>query len=258
MTSFITGNQFKTLANHVFDEDTLNDCFDCNKKYDVVFLKTDYITNFKRQILPTINYKFKLITHNSDYASPFSHLDLLEHPNLIMWYGMNANLAHPKFQPIPIGIANEKYEHGNKIILQNIIDLNNTKNNLIYCNFNLSTTSFRYEIYNKLKHYNFIDFDMLKKHSFSDYLNILSTYKYAISPRGNSIDCHRIWECIYLGVIPICEKAFALDFFKDLPILFVDNYEKLNKSLLEDEYSKLLCKNKEKAYFDYYKKLIKQ
>ena len=41
----------------------------------------------------------------------------------------------------------------------------------------------------------------------------LSSYKFALSPEGNGIDCHRTWECLYLGVIPIVKKSVALSFF---------------------------------------------
>jgi hypothetical protein len=28
-------------------------------------------------------------------------------------------------------------------------------------------------------------------------------YKYVICPRGNGIDTHRVWEALYLGVVPV-------------------------------------------------------
>ena len=31
-------------------------------------------------------------------------------------------------------------------------------------------------------------------------------YKFVISPRGNSIDCHQTWEMILIGVVPVMRR----------------------------------------------------
>jgi hypothetical protein len=31
---------------------------------------------------------------------------------------------------------------------------------------------------------------------------------YVLSPPGNGIDCHRTWEALFLGSIPIVKKSF--------------------------------------------------
>ena len=64
----------------------------------------------------------------------------------------------------------------------------------------------------------------------------LSEYKFAISPQGNGVDCHRTWECLYLGVIPIITKSLCMSFFEELPILFVDNYDCITEEYLLEEY----------------------
>ena len=65
----------------------------------------------------------------------------------------------------------------------------------------------------------------------------LSTYKFAISPDGNGIDCHRVWECIYVGCIPILKNNnIMFDFFKDLPILWVDNFSIVTETFLLEQY----------------------
>jgi hypothetical protein len=47
--------------------------------------------------------------------------------------------------------------------------------------------------------------------------------KFCICPEGNGFDCHRLWECLYLDVIPICEKSVFID--NDLTI---DDQNKLD------------------------------
>jgi hypothetical protein len=41
---------------------------------------------------------------------------------------------------------------------------------------------------------------------------------------------------LYLGVIPIVKESKAMSFFKELPILFVDNYDDITSEFLEKNY----------------------
>jgi hypothetical protein len=252
--NIITGNLFKTIADDFLDEEKT--FLDLSKKPKIIFLKTDWIELFKNKILPKIDYQFKLITHNADRSCPSGNLDLLEDARLVKWFGMNCDIIHPKLQPIPIGIANEKWPHGDKNILLKVINENNEKRNLVYSNFDISTNyNKRSRILNWTKTQIYIDQDDSKL-SFENYLRKLSTYKYVISPPGNSIDCHRIWEAIYLGVVPIIEKNTATEYFYDLPLLIVESFQKITKEFLEEQYPSIIKKNKTKANLHFYKENI--
>jgi len=250
----ITGNAFKNICDDFLDEE--KKYIDISKKPKIIFLKTDWIELFKQKILPLIDYKFKLVTHNADRPAISGNLDLLEDDRLIKWFGMNVDTSHSKLQTIPIGIANEKWAHGNKDTLLKVINENNKKENLVYCNFDITTNyNKRYNTLKDLNCYTYIDFDNTKL-PFEGYIRKLSTYKYVISPPGNSIDCHRIWESIYLGVIPIVETNIAMNFYTDLPIMFVKDFKEINEQLLNDSYVTIVEKNKKKSIMSYYKQLI--
>jgi SAM-dependent methyltransferase len=252
--NIITGNRFKNLCDDYIDES--KPYIDLTKKPKIIFLYTDWIDVFKQKVLPKIDYDFKLVTHNSDCKVHNKHIDILENKNLIKWFGMNCHIEHPKLQPIPIGIANEKWPHGNKDILAEIINTDIPKTNLCYSNFDITTNpSRRPGIYNTIKNKSFIDCENAKI-SYKEYLTKLKKYKYVISPPGNSIDCHRIWEALYLGVIPIVEKHTALKYYEDLPILVVDSFDNLTAESLDICYKTTAIKNKTKSTFTFYKKLI--
>jgi hypothetical protein len=250
----ICGNSFKCLADDFLDEEKTH--IDITKKPKIIFLKTDWIELFKQKVLPQIDYQFKLITHNADRPCPSNNLDLLEDSRLIKWYGMNCQIQHPKLQSIPIGVANEKWPHGNKDILLEIVDSEIPKTGLCYSNFEITTNlNKRTEIFNIIKTKPFIGIDA-QKHSFKDYLTKFKSYKYVISPPGNSIDCHRVWEAIYLGVIPIIEKNIAMEYFYDLPILVVDTFNDITTKLLDSNYENIIKKYTIKATLSHYKQLI--
>lgn len=249
---FINGNKFKELADVIIDETTKSVVIP-SKEELTFFIKTDqqFLDAFKTKILPTLNRPFKIITHNSDCSVDNKNIDLLDHPDLLKWYGMNCHIRHNKLVPIPIGIANTEWLHGNIVKLLEVIDTPVEKIDRVYCNFDCTTNPIRYNILEQLKQYDFIDFENTKL-PYEDYLLKLKQYKWTISPPGNSVDCHRIWESIYLGVIPIIEKHTAMESFYDLPIIVIDNW----KQLSQIECS-IYNKNTDSAYFPYYKDLIK-
>jgi hypothetical protein len=50
---------------------------------------------------------------------------------------------------------------------------------------------------------------------------------FVISPPGNGIDCHRIWEALYLRTVPVVKYHESFSQFKHLPILFVNNWDEV-------------------------------
>ena len=90
-------------------------------------------------------------------------------------------------------------------------------------------------------------------------MKIYQNINSVISPKGNGIDCHRTWECLYLGVIPIVEKSTHMSYFNDLPILFVDNYNDISIEYLNQIYIEFQHKsfNLDKLSLSYWKHKIK-
>ena len=59
-----------------------------------------------------------------------------------------------------------------------------------------------------------------------------SNYAFVISPHGNGYDCHRTWEALILGCIPIV-KTSAIDvLYEDLPVLIVSDWKDVTIELL--------------------------
>jgi len=223
---------------------------------NIFFIKSDFINDFKEKVLDKINYKFILLTHDSDFPIEEKHYEILENPNLVMWFGMNCHIIHEKLYPIPIGMANEVWPHGNKETLLKIKNENNNKLNLVYCNFDIKTNvDERMHALLSLRDLPFIDFES-KQLNFEEYLRKLSTYKYVISPPGNSVDCHRIWEAMYVGTIPICLKSIPLHTFKECPILFLNRWNDITREKLICNYRLVKEKSMERSNFKYYSKLI--
>jgi hypothetical protein len=64
--------------------------------------------------------------------------------------------------------------------------------------------------------------------------NNQTKYAFVLSPAGGGYDCHRTWEALLLGCIPIV-KRFNIPLEKvydDLPVLIVDNWSDITQELL--------------------------
>jgi hypothetical protein len=218
-------------------------------KTNTFFTKMDWIDYFINNIMPLIKRPFILVTHNSDYMSGERNRILIN-PLLIKWYGQNMNVISDKTEGIPIGFENKMWNRTNFEIIDKY--KTNIKQNLLYLNFSLHTNQNRnYVLHNLLLQ----NFEKNNNKPWNEYIEELSQYKFAISPEGNGIDCHRTWECLYLGVIPIVLKHTCMNHFNELPILFVDDYNCISVDFLLEKYDEFKNKqfNLEKMDINYWK-----
>lgn len=224
---YISGDNFKfIIADEYIDED--KKYIDLTKAPKCIFLKTDWVKIFINKILPKIDYEFTLITHNSDYLITSEFLELLNDTRLKKWYAMNCYIDHPKLFPIPIGIANEKFSHGN---FEKMISFQDSdKSNLVYKNFDIKTNFKDRTECETITTRNGIK--MQPTLSTEEYWSKLSQSKFAISPPGKGVDCHRIWECLYLKTVPVVKYHEALSSFSHLPILFVKDWNDVTEDFL--------------------------
>jgi hypothetical protein len=80
----------------------------CLPSGSIIYVKTDYLHNFFRQIYPSMTNKFVLITGQGDGSTPGRFLSYLDHNDskIIHWFGQNADIDSSqtnKFTPVPIG-----------------------------------------------------------------------------------------------------------------------------------------------------------
>lgn len=59
-------------------------------------------------------------------------------------------------------------------------------------------------------------------------------FAFVLSPHGNGLDCHRTWEAIALGCIPVVKTSPLDCLFADLPVLIVKSWTDVTDDLLRD------------------------
>ena len=200
-----------------------------NNKHSV-FCYTHLLDSMQELIntLRTLRNPFKLIFHNSDNNFEKKHLVLFQLlPLLQCIYTQNMAVTHPKVYPLPIGLANSMWTHGNPDIHEAVFELDIPKDKDIYFNFNLNTNTVkRSECYNSMKN---IGIPWSESLPYCEYLKELKRHKFAICPEGNGIDTHRFYECLYMKVIPICKRNILTEYYsKLLPIVLVNEWQDLD------------------------------
>ena len=225
---YISGDTFRSFADHIFDE-TKKFKPEKVKNNDVVFVKTDYLIDYLKNIHKKINSRYILLSHNGDKNFDSEILNFLDH-KIIHAFIQNLDLEsyNKKIDVLPIGLENRRFM--NSGILRNFRDkkvLNNAslKNNRILSSFSPHTNmEKRHELSEMSKNIKFVDVKILGNHV--NYLRELAKYKFNFCPEGNGIDTHRFWESLILKTMPIALKSnINLEYKKlGLPILLLDTW----------------------------------
>lgn len=248
---YVTGMGFRSRCHMICDEFGFAPSTDITGHGQCVFVKTDFVKMFEEHVLPNINFKVNLITHNSAIGIDKEYVSLLENPKIIHWHAQNANFKHPKLSSIPLGLANYRWTHGNYKIIEEVNSQIDEKPFLIYMNFDSSTNEEKRIPVQK----RFADKDYVKKSGpkpYGEYLEDLRRSKFTISPPGAGIDCHRIWESVAVGTVPIVENCHNISFYEDMPILIIENWDEVQEEHLNEQYDKIINKSKDKLYLDYW------
>jgi hypothetical protein len=187
--------------------------------------------------------RFRVLMGKGDYELTPDIADQLP-SNLDRLIGNNLNVHHPRMAYLPMG-----RDFRNKDELPDFLQPRSRKTRLCYCNFSLGMHPDRETVYRHIKEKSFVDFDHMGRFleypiSRHEFLSKLAASKFAICPRGNALDTFRLWDCLYLGSIPVVVKeAVFHEQLTDLPILFlehVDDYATLDEAQLENIYESFL------------------
>lgn len=228
--NIVNGVNFKKICNVIVDLDRV-DFSNLSESKNIIFCKTDLVKVLFEH-LKDHNSKNILITHQSDFEVNF---DLFRDKpkSVVKWFAQNVNFKDNNLIPIPIGIENHWGPSKGTLIDLNFIE-NLTQDytfkekitNKIYSNFNENNHPSRPTVKKFLSENNLAFFDKFGIPS-KEFHENLSKFLFVASPRGNGIDCHRTWESLIMGSIPIVERHFMFDTYINLPIIQIDSWSDL-------------------------------
>lgn len=263
---FLSGDTFRKMANVIFDGNSRAKASDI-KPNDIIFVFIDLLPFFQKEILPKINVPFTLITHKGDITTTNEFIEIAENPYLKHWYAQNCDFSHPKITPIPIGLEDLRlHNNGNVkdfLKLQKIQKKKQNKIAKIVIALNLSTNPDKrfscYRAFWRKENAYFINSFISSRL----YRKEILPFMFIASPEGNGLDCHRTWEAIYLGIVPLVNDNYMNRRFLEmkLPIIIVTDWNEFAKKTpqeLTNLYDKTIKEGDTKAaYAEYWKGIIK-
>jgi len=226
-----------------------------------IYVCSDLLRKFVSIYLPKIKVPFYLVSGDSDLEIPKDVLNedefkkLIKNDKLICWYAQNMTIPDfPKIKNIPIGLdyhtINSAPNHWWKMHteghtpeeqekLLNSISLTINKDQerdwKIFCNIHLSLDKDKYK--QRITSLGKIPPHLLVKTpqhlSRSQTWQKNTEYAFVLSACGDGFDCHRTWEALCLGAIPIVSLPRFKRLFEDLPVLNVNNWEDVTEDLLK-------------------------
>lgn len=230
---FLSGDTFREFADVLYDE-TYKCAASDIKEGSVVFVKTDFLDEFISEIVSRIDVRFILVTHQSDIniLNSKKYIEIANNSNIKHWFAQNCILEHEKVSPLPIGLENAHnfnagYLKDFKKLSKNV---NQNKKPEVVVAFTLGTNpDDRFECYRTLWHKD-ICIEYPSYLNCRQYRKRLQKSMFVASPAGNGLDCHRMWEAIYLGVVPILKKDTMTAYFQslNLPIWIIDDWSELD------------------------------
>jgi len=238
---FLSGDTYRRACNIDLDADmsevakllTIGPQIDFFVSVDNVPKLLKCLIDFKSSEVET----HRLFIHNGDKIPNFEAFSFLREYfteiHSVNWFG---NI--PGILPIPIGLENRSLMRNgipsdySKIIKSGLKKFEDRNIRLLIA-FNISTnTAERSEA---LRFASSIPgaFVVPPGTHPRDYQVLLSDSQFVVSPPGNGEDCHRTWESMYLGAIPIVKRKFWPFTNYVLPALVIEDWSDLENEILK-------------------------
>lgn len=226
------------------------------------------LKNFVEKVLPKITKPFILLTNNSDWTTPddvmYEYTRLINHPLLTHWFAQNCVVDHPKITRIPIGLDYHTLMPSSKVKFvwsqpethpwgikqepivqeQRLVKIKSESRPFwerqvkAYANFQFLTTT-RYGKVDRVECLNTVPKELVSYEPSKciriQCWNNMVNYAFVLSPQGNGLDCHRTWEALCLGCVPIVKTSGLDPLFEDLPVWIVSSWKDVTEENMKNK-----------------------
>ena len=271
---FLSGDTFRAMCDVIFDETTPGP-FKAVSVHpgDVVFCKVDRLVELRDTLVGSRSARdiakagATLVVHNGDVLPPPpAYADLLSVFDHVFSVNATSDLVALGVEALPIGIENAHWRGcGARRFFQtpspSIGDARPASERPISV-----LASFRVETNSKVR----APLRALVQgkgnvwvepsDDLQYYFSAVRRSRFVLSPPGNGPDCHRTWEAVYLGAIPVVLSGVLADeVFETLPILVVSDYESflaMSPREMDEIARSLLTRSSGSAYFPYWESRV--
>ena len=229
-----------------------------------IYICSSAILHFINTMLPLIDFSFILVSGDCDETVPQEILTnndfikLVNDPRLIHWFCQNMTLDHHKITRMPIGLdyhtlttrplwgplsSCEQQEKMLLMIKDKSVPVWN-RNIKCYANFHFTmNTKLGYDRKDAFQNIN-KDLIYYEEKPVSRLItwNKQKDYAFVVCPHGGGLDCHRNWEALCLGCIPIVKTSPIDKLYSDLPVLIIKDWHIITQEILNNTLSAFKAK----------------
>ncbi len=221
----------------------------------VIWLRLSWIKSFLHQVLPLLRSRFILVTADSDSPVPSSirrvARTLVNDPRLIHWYAQNYDGSdhRTRISPAPIGIdyhtlcdrpmwgepiASPAEQESVLLSIRDSLPPLAERIPSVYVDFGWQRTRLggRKGLIHKLRgnpHVHLQEAPLGR----SEMWRRRGRYAFVLSPPGNGLDTHRLWESLALGHIVLTPASSLDPLFRGLPVIPFQHWSEIQGPHLE-------------------------
>jgi len=201
--------------------------------------RTCDLDTFVAVALPSITEPFVLITTDGDLSvpsqvHPATVAALKAHPMLVAWYSQNADGSDPVVLPYPIGLDLHTLQPWTtaprllaKLKRMGLAAPHVASRPLrVFSDLGLAATDDRREALAAVAGSPHVDLAATRV-SQIDIWRRYASYPFVMSAHGNGLDCHRTWEVLCLGCIPIVKTSSLDPLYRGLPVAIVEDWREV-------------------------------
>jgi hypothetical protein len=259
-----------------FENEPPREFFEYLRRGTVVFVNTMHVERFIAEVLPKMQGEFVLVTaRENNSTANFDADTLLGSGKILHWFIENFELSQRHLETglitlLPLGLNYHKLDPqsqnqsrdmglpsgpGNqqltmKAICEQIAPIRERPLK-IYSNFHLNMDIFLRHHHAQKRHIargeaqralSKMDF-MIWEPRQAPRNDVWLRHREAVfeaSPRGNSIDCHRAWEALFLRSIPIVKTSSLDPMYEGLPVVIVKEWDEITLEAMQgwlDQYA---------------------
>jgi hypothetical protein len=225
-----------------------------------VYCKVDHLIGLFDQIRQTRS-RVVLVSSESDRPITKEFFERCP-PQVACWFSTNIQVKHERLSALPLGLANS---YCGITLKAPVIAAHSRpfaeRSRWLYVNFRTASNPAAREPL--LHHFRSLrDADLVTVREgglgFEGFLDEMTSHRFVLCPPGNGIDTHRLWEALYSRTIPVASAHPSMDEFRDLPILFVEDFRELTRDFLAKEYARITSSkwNWEKLFLPWWRDKI--
>lgn len=233
--------------------------YDDIREGDLVWVRLTSLPQFVDEVLPNVAARFALVTGDEDVSLPseFARAAAITgNPHVVCWFSQNCDGTDTsgKIFPLPIGIDfhtisnRRKWRHWQATPAQQEAELDCLRARMLpnrdrllraHADFHFNMRQenphgeTRSAVYAALRENSNVGFQR-QQVSRTALWREKTRYAFVVSPQGHGLDCHRTWESLALGNIPIVKHSPLDPLFDGLPVVRVSSWDAITLENLRD------------------------